>query len=170
LSVNYGRHEGINEVHRTGNFEDDKGNRGTSVLAVADALGGTGSQIPTFRYSAALARWTEKDMHALEKTWASAFRQAWRTGKSTPEVTFWAPRKHGWLGCLSAQAIVTQEVIGLMRQSAELEDDLKRVGKYELRGTVTRIREICQPCIQEHEHAVGGPDTRGRRKGKSAGG
>ena len=26
---------------------------------------------------------------------------------------------------------MTQEVIGLMRQSAELEDDLKRVGKYE---------------------------------------
>ena len=81
--------------------------------------------IPIFRYSATLAGWTEKDIHALEKTWARAFRQAWRTGKSTPEVTFWAPRKHGGLGCLSARAIVTQEVIGLMRQSAELEDDLK---------------------------------------------
>jgi hypothetical protein len=92
--------------------------------------------IPIFRYSAALAGPTEKDIHALEKKWARAFRQPWRTGKSTPEVTFWAPRKHGGLGCLSARAIVTQEVIGLMRQSAELEDDLKRVGKYELRRTV----------------------------------
>ena len=87
---------------------------------------------PIFRYSAALAGWTEKGIHALEKTWARAFRQAWRTGKNTPEVTFWAPQKHGGLGCLSARAIVTHEVIGLMRQSAELEDDLKRVGKYEL--------------------------------------
>jgi hypothetical protein len=64
--------------------------------------------IPIFRYSAALAGWTEKDIHALEKTWARAFRQTWRTGKSTPEVTFWPPRKHGGLGCLSARAIVTQ--------------------------------------------------------------
>jgi hypothetical protein len=44
--------------------------------------------IPIFRYSAAQAGWTEKDIHALEKKWARAFRQAWRTGKSTPEVTF----------------------------------------------------------------------------------
>ena len=93
--------------------------------------------IPIFRYSAALAGWTEKGIHALEKTWSRAFRQAWRTGKNTPEVTFWAPRKHGGLGCLSARAIVTQEVIGLMRQSAELGDDLKRVGKYELRRIVS---------------------------------
>ena len=40
--------------------------------------------IPIFRYSAALAGWTEKGIHALEKTWARAFRQAWRTGK-TPQ-------------------------------------------------------------------------------------
>ena len=74
------------------------------------------AMIPIFRYSAAMAGWTEKGIHALEKTWARAFRQAWRTGKNTPEVTFWAPRKQGRLGCLSARAIVTQEVIGLMRQ------------------------------------------------------
>jgi hypothetical protein len=93
--------------------------------------------IPIFRYSAALAGWTEGGLQTLEKAWTRAFRQAWRTGKTTPAVTFWAPREHGGLGCLSARAIVTQEVIGLMRQSAELEDDLKRVGKYELRRIVT---------------------------------
>jgi hypothetical protein len=29
--------------------------------------------IPIFRYSAALAVWTEKGIHALEKTWSRAF-------------------------------------------------------------------------------------------------
>jgi hypothetical protein len=47
-------------------------------------------------------------------------------------------------GCLSARAVVTQEVIGLMRQSAELEDDLKRVGKYELRRSM-RCLSITHP-------------------------
>ena len=37
--------------------------------------------IPMFRYSAALAGWTEGGLQTLEKAWTRAFRQAWRTGK-----------------------------------------------------------------------------------------
>jgi hypothetical protein len=38
----------------------------------------------------------------------------------------------------------------------------KSMGRSGVGRSKRRIREICQPCIQEHEHAVGGHDTRGR--------
>ena len=64
--------------------------------------------IPVFRYSAAIAGWSETELQDLEKAWIRAYRQAWRTGASVPGITFWASKEHGGLGCVSAKAIITQ--------------------------------------------------------------
>ena len=110
--------------------------------------------IPVFRYSAAIAGWSETELQDLEKAWIRAYRQAWRTGASVPGITFWASKEHGGLGCVSAKAIITQEVIGLMRQCGGLDDDLHRVSKYELKRAVkdrgcATLEEACKEDVWE---------------------
>jgi hypothetical protein len=113
------------EPIRRGNCEDDKSNRGTSVLAVAEALGGTGSHNAHIQILSGPGRVDREGHPRAGEDMGKSFSTGLENREEHPEVTFWALRKHRGLGCLSARAIVTQEVIGLMRQSAELEDDLK---------------------------------------------
>jgi hypothetical protein len=65
--------------------------------------------IPIFRYSAAIAEWSEEELTQMDRVWARGLRAAWKVGKGTPDVTFWAPTERGGLEYWSAKAIMTRE-------------------------------------------------------------
>jgi len=116
--------------------------------------------IPIFRYSAALAGWTDQEIQDLEKLWIRAYKNAWKVSNTVPGITFWAPKRVGGLAATPAKAIITQEVLRLMQQCAALHDDLRQITKHDLNRAVLELG--CTSLIEAcNEHRWEGTRWKG---------
>ena len=87
--------------------------------------------IPIFRYSAAMAQWTSKDLSKLWKVWCRAFKHAWKL-KPTIANGFFYTAQHGGLDAASPGEIWVKETAGQMEQCFAIPSELSDMLKFEM--------------------------------------
>lgn len=80
--------------------------------------------VPVFRYSAALAEWDTLSLATLNRLWVRAFKYAWRVPIGTPSLPFQTPTDFTGLGIVTAESVLAEEVVSLMRQCTGNTDNL----------------------------------------------
>jgi hypothetical protein len=136
-SVIYGRREGRKEVHRTGNCEDDNSNRGTSVLAVADALDGTGSHNTHIQILSDPGRVDREGHPRAGEDMGKSFSTGLENREEHPGSHLLGPAKARRARMPLSASHSNTRSDRTDATEAELEDDLKRVGEYELQRTIS---------------------------------
>ena len=104
--------------------------------------------VPIFRYSAALAQWSDGDLGRLWREWCRAYKHAWKMKPSTSASFFCA----GGLDVGTPAEILVKEVAGLLEQCFAIHSDLRDMLQMEM---CQLVRDMGCSTMAELQHHLG---------------
>ena len=91
-----------------------------------------------FRYSAALCRWTEKELMQLQRVWVQAYKLAWHLPEQTANAIFTFPQDCAGLQYPTPLGVLAQELQSHLQRSLMHEDVARQITIRELEQAKTQ--------------------------------
>ena len=115
--------------------------------------------IPIFRYSCPLVPWTATELGEIARLWDSAYRVAWKVGRSFPAAPFRFPEEQGGMQIPDPWAVLARECHSLITQIMEVHDGLRDIFLAEVGHTLREQGVTTMPGLQEELYLSITPTT-----------